>query len=46
MSLDIVSGRDTSMRIKEEYMDYKGMKELELEWMRDTIPRDIQQPKL
>lgn len=27
------------MRIKEEYMDYKGMKELELEWMRDTIPR-------
>jgi hypothetical protein len=30
------------MRIKEEYMDYKGMKELELEWMRDIIPRDIQ----
>jgi hypothetical protein len=34
------------MRMKEEYKDYKGMKELELEWMRDTIPRDDQQPKL
>jgi hypothetical protein len=35
----IASRRNISVRTKEEYMDYKGMKELELDWMRDTIPR-------
>jgi hypothetical protein len=45
MSLGIASRRDINERMKEEYMDYK--EELAgLEWMRDTIPRDNQQPKL